>query len=197
LMYWSALAFTRAARHAGLAVVDVERIPSHCGSIRLYATRLGVRQPTDRLGRLLTEEHQRGVDQRWYYADFAQRVDRLRSHQRQVLVDLAAQGVTIDAYGAAAKGTVLLNALRLPAGAVRRVYDNTPFKQGRLIPGVDIPIVPADEMGVDPPGVILILAWNFADAIIDQHPGFLANGGRWLIPNPAPRMVAADGEYPA
>lgn len=194
LFYWSALAFSRAVRVAGLAVVDAERIPSHCGSLRLWLTRQGVRQPTDRLAALLRQERQRGLDRPAFYRDFAERVDQLRARLRQVLCDLASEGNTVDAYGAAAKGTVLLNAVGLPAGLVRRVYDNTPFKQGLLMPGVHVPIVPPEELAVDPPDVVLLLAWNFADAIVAQHPDYLAGGGAWLVPNPHPRLITAEGE---
>lgn len=194
LFYWSALAFTRAVRRAGLAVVDAERIPSHCGSLRLWLTRQGVRQPTDRLGQLLAQERERGMDRPAFYRDFAQRVDQLRGRLRHVVAGMAAEGRTVDAYGAAAKGTVLLNAVGLPAGTVRRVYDNTPFKQGLLMPGVHVPIVAPDELAVDPPDVVLLLAWNFAEAITAQHPGYLAGGGAWLVPNPYPRLITAEGE---
>jgi SAM-dependent methyltransferase len=193
LYYWSALAFTRAVRAAGLAVVDVERLPSHCGSLRLWVMHQGAGQPTERLAELLTTERQRGMDALPFYETFASRVEILRGRLRKVLGELAAGGV-VDAYGAAAKGTVLLNALGLVPGTVRRVYDNTSYKQGLLMPGVGVPIVAPEELAVDPPAVVLLLAWNFADAIMAQHPEYLANGGAWLIPNPYPRLVTANGE---
>ena len=106
-----------------------------------------------------------------------------------MLADEKARGRRIAAYGAAAKGTVLLNHFGIDNSLVDFVVDRSPHKQGRRMPGVGIPIRdPAAllEEGVD---LVLLLAWNFADEILEQQAAFREAGGRFLVPIPDPRVV--------
>ena len=106
-----------------------------------------------------------------------------------MLAGLKAQGHTIAAYGAAAKGTVLLNAFGIGTDTLDFVADRSPYKQGLYMPGVHIPIVPPERLVVDRPDVCLLLAWNFADEILAQQGEYRDLGGRFLIPIPHPRLV--------
>lgn len=193
LYYWSAIAFSRAVRRAGLAVIDAERIPSHCGSIRFTVTKQGVGVASDRLRTLLADERRRGMDQPEFYEAFARGVAGLQEEVRSTLRRLHLSGKRIAAYGAAAKGTILLNALGLGTEVIEYVIDSTPYKQGKYLPGVCIPIVAPDVLATDPPDVVLILAWNFAETIIEKHADYLLAGGTFIVPNPEPYAVTRNG----
>lgn len=187
IFYWSATAFGRACRRAGLAVVDVERLASHGGSLRLYVTHQGNHwHAGPNVTDLYAEEHRRGIHAPEFYADLQHRVDHRIRYARDLLLDMHTQGLRIHGYGAAAKGTMLLHALALPAGVIDRVYDATDDKIGRYMPGSDTLVVHPDELDGYGPDVVLVLAWNWADAIMAQHPGFR---GRWLSPMPMLRDI--------
>jgi nucleoside-diphosphate-sugar epimerase/SAM-dependent methyltransferase len=176
------------ARH-GLQVSDVQRLPIHGGSIRVTATKTGDRSPS--VVEMLEEERRLGIDRIDYYQDFAQQVMIFRTRARRMLGDLKASGARIAAYGAAAKGTIMLNFLDLDARVVECAYDRNPVKQGRVIPGVRIPIRGPEDLERDPPDVLLILPWNFRDEILRQQKGFVDRGGRIIVPIPDLEIVAA------
>lgn len=185
LFYWSATAFARAARIAGLAVVDVERLASHGGSLRLWVTHQANHwHASPSVEETFTEEHRRGIHDFAFYADMQARVARRLDHCRTELTALADAGRRIVGYGAAAKGTMLLHALGLRPGVIDCVLDATPDKIGRYMPGTGIPIRHPDHLDIEPPDVVLVLAWNWADAIMAQHRGYR---GRWLAPLPVLR----------
>lgn len=190
IFYWSLLAFSRACRRAGLSVIDVERIPSHCGSMRVTVTRSGYGWPTDRVGQSLFTERMSGMHRAGYYAELASAIDRQKADCRQAILEYADLGL-VAGFGAAAKGTVLLNGLGLPAGTIAYVVDDTPYKQGRAVPGCGVPIVAASELVERPPAAVVVLAWNYAAEIIAAHPEVADGGGVWIVPNEQPVPVAA------
>jgi len=106
-----------------------------------------------------------------------------------MLGGLRSQGHTVAAYGAAAKGAVLLNAFDLGPDLISFVVDRSPHKQGHLMPGVHIPIVAPDQLLVRKPQECLLLAWNFADEILAQQAEYRRLGGRFIIPIPKPTLV--------
>ncbi len=97
----------------------------------------------------------------------------------------------IGAYGAAAKGVVLANVCELGAELVSFVVDRNPHKQGKLLPGVGIPILPPAALLAEQPDYCLLFAWNLADEIAEQQAAYLAAGGRFIAPVPTPRVLAA------
>ena len=102
---------------------------------------------------------------------------------------LRAQGKRIIAYGASAKGNTLLNTSGITSEDLDYIIDNTPFKQGKLAPGSKIPVVPPERLLEDQPDYALLLAWNFAEEIINRETEFQNRGGRFIIPIPEPRIV--------
>jgi hypothetical protein len=102
---------------------------------------------------------------------------------------LAGEGHTIWAYGAAAKGTVLLNSVGFTTREIAFVCDRNPHKQGRVMPGVHIPIVAAERLAAERPDYCLLLAWNFADEILAQQAEYRRRGGRFIVPLPNVRVV--------
>jgi SAM-dependent methyltransferase len=176
------------ARH-GLHVTDVVRLPIHGGSIRVTATKSG--EPSARVAEMLEEERSLGIDRIDYYQDFASKVMTFRTRARRLLGELKASGTRIAAYGAAAKGTIMVNFLGVNQRVIECAFDRNPVKQGRFIPGVRIPIRGPDELERDPPDVLLVLPWNFRDEILRQQQGFLERGGRIIVPIPDLEIVSA------
>jgi len=181
-------------RH-GLEVADVERLPVHGGSLRIFVVRqdspeASVRDLRTTAGRaMLDDEHRLGVGEPAYYRDFAARVEGLGTALRDLLSGLKQDGRTVAAYGAAAKGTVLLNAFGIGPESIDFVADRSPHKQGRFMPGVRIPIDRAERLAEEMPDACLLLAWNFADEILAQQHEYRDRGGLFIIPVPNPEMV--------
>jgi hypothetical protein len=108
---------------------------------------------------------------------------------RDVLGDLRAQGRRVAGYGAAAKATVLLNALGLGEETIDFVVDRNPHKHDRLVPGTRIPISPVERLVEDQPDDTVLFVWNFADEVLDQQAEYRTRGGRFLVPIPEPRFA--------
>jgi SAM-dependent methyltransferase len=189
LFYYSATSLTRLFAANGLEVAAVERIPIHGGSLRVFAQLPESAVPDPSVAAILEEEAALGIDSATYFRDFASRVDALLADLRELLAELRAQGRRIAGYGAAAKATVLLNALGVGAETIEFVADRNPHKQGRLIPGTGIPIVPAEQLLSERPDDTVLFSWNFADEVLAQQSEYRARGGRFVIPIPSPRVI--------
>ncbi len=186
--YHSCLSVDRLMRHNGLYLNDVELFPGlHGGTNRWY---IGKHEaPTTRLTERLAAERAAGLDSFDFYAGFGERVDKLRAELHTTIADLRARGLTVAAYGAAAKGATMLNAVGLGTDLVSFVVDRNHHKHGLLMPGTHQPILPPEALTERRPDVVVLLAWNFADEIIGQQQEYLATGGRFLHPVPTPRFV--------
>ena len=182
IFYHSLTALSRVFERNGLSVIDIERIAVHGGSLRVFAMRSGAEEPGARVRSLLAEEAAVGLCTPEYYANFAARVEVLGRELRIMLTGLRSQGRTVAAYGAAAKGAVLLNTFGIGPELISFVVDRSPHKQGHLMPGVHIPIVAADQLVARAPDECLLLAWNFADEILAQQAEYRRLGGRFIIP---------------
>ena len=174
------------ARH-GLALVDVERVPIHGGSLRLWVSHAGA-PAKPAVAAILTEERALGMTGPHYYRDFAARVARLRDEITAQLRRLKSQGRRIAGYGAAAKGVVLLNYTNLGPEVIDFVVDRSPHKQGRYLPGVRIPVRTPAALLADRPDHVLLLAWNLEGEIRAQQAEYLRRGGRFIVPIPAVRL---------
>ena len=113
-----------------------------------------------------------------------------------MLERLHGQGKRIAAYGAAAKGTVLLNSSGIGADLIQFVADKSPHKQGKLMPGLGIAIVPPERLLDEMPDVVLLLAWNFRDEIVREQRAYLEAGGRFIVPIPAPVEIGREALEP-
>ena len=171
-----------------LRITTVERTPLHGGSLRLFV-RQENHEADETVAALLAEEKERGVMSLAFYQGFSDRADRIRKALREQIATLLAEDKTIAAYGAAAKGTILLNYCRLDTKQIAFVVDRSPHKQGRLMPGVHVPIVSADKLAERAPEVTLLLAWNFMDEILGQQIAYRNAGGQFLIPIPKVRLL--------
>ena len=187
LCYFSASALVPLFRRHGLHLNRVERLAIHGGSLRLFIE--PVERPDASLLDLLAEERQLGVDRFDYYAGFARRVEQIKTTLGSMLRELKGKGARLAGYGAAAKGTILLNYIGIGADLLDYVVDRNTHKQGRWIPGVRLPIRAPAEILATQPDYILILPWNFKDEIMEQQAEYRRRGGRFIVPIPEPVVL--------
>jgi SAM-dependent methyltransferase len=187
LFYYSLSSFDALLRRNGLRAVDVERIPIHGGTLRIFAAEEGT-PVSDTTTSLLAEEAQLGMTTIDYYRDFVARVDTLCDQLRDFLLGLRRDGKRIAAYGAAAKGATLLNRIGVDATTIDYVADRNVHKQGLYMPGVHIPIVAPEQLLTDLPDYVLLLAWNFADEVMAQQHEYRERGGKFIVPVPEPAI---------
>jgi SAM-dependent methyltransferase len=183
VFYYSLTAVSSLVARHGLRVTDVEQIPIHGGSLRLFIQHAAY-PSSERVQMLLKSEAERGVTTDEYYSGFAKRVEELKTEVTGLIRRLRAEGATVAAYGAAAKGTVLLNHFGLDHDTIDFVVDRSVHKQGLVMPGVGIPILASEELGRRRPDYTLLLAWNFADEILGQQQNYRAAGGTFIVPVP-------------
>jgi len=189
LCYYSLTALDHLMDRHGLVITDVERLPIHGGSIRVFAMKKGFGAKGPAVQQLLAEEARWGVGRLEFYKGFAARVEALKTSLKATLASLKAQGKHIAAYGAAAKGSTLLNAFGIDAATLDFVADRSTYKQGRYMPGVHVPIVPPAELLAKQPDACLLLTWNFADEILAQQQEYRRRGGKFIVPVPEVRTV--------
>jgi SAM-dependent methyltransferase len=190
LFYFSLTALDRLFRRHGLMLEDVERIPLHGGSLRLFAAlRSDFRRPSRAVRDLLAQEQSWGVDSFTTYQDFAGRVERFKESLGRLLRDLKRKGHRLAAYGASAKGSTLLNYFGIGRETLDFVVDRSTVKQGRYMPGVHLPIHAPGKLLEEGPDYVLLLTWNFADEIIQQQQEYGRGGGKFIIPGPEPKIV--------
>ena len=192
--YFSLAAIQRLFAGAGLTLYDVQQVPVHGGTIRVFARRAAVApEPTRALQGLLATEADEGLGELATYQRFATSVERTRSELVSLLADLRLRGHRIAAYGAAAKGNTLLNYCQIGADLLDYAVDKSPLKQGLLTPGAHLKVYPVDKLLQDMPDYLLILAWNFREEIMEQQTEYFRRGGRFIIPVPEPRVLEGAG----
>lgn len=189
LAYFSLLSLLPLCARHDLRITHVERLSVHGGSLRVLAQPAVSARVQPSVAALLAEERAVGLDTPAFYRDFATRVQALVQALRERLATLKAEGMRLAAYGASAKGAVLLNVLDLPTGTLDFVVDRSPHKQGRLMPGVHLPIVAPEALLARQPDAVLLLVWNLRDEVLAQQAEYRRRGGRFLVPIPAPHEV--------
>jgi SAM-dependent methyltransferase len=189
LCYFSFTALSTLFGRHGLEVQDVERVPIHGGSLRLFIGRNGSRAAAEAVAQLLRQENDQGIDRLTFYADFGRRVQSLKASLHDLLVQLKRQRKRLAGYGAAAKGTTLLNYFEIGTEMLDFVVDRSTYKQGRYTPGTHLPIFSPDMLMREKPDFVLLLAWNFASEILEQQGPFRQQGGRFIIPIPELKVV--------
>jgi SAM-dependent methyltransferase len=186
--YFSCTAVDRLVRRHGLFLNDVAFFPDlHGGTLRWHLA--PTERVSERVEEYLYQEERSGMTRFDFYADFADDVARIRSGLLDLLEGLRAGGARIGGYGAAAKGSTLLNYCGIGPDLVEFVADRNVHKQGRLMPGVGIPIVDPAALLDRSPDYVLLLPWNFKDEILHQQQEYLRRGGRFIVPVPKPVIL--------
>lgn len=172
----------------GMEVVDVKQVPVHGGSIRVFVQK-SPKQQSQNVTKLLLMEREAKLDSFRTYMNFAEKVALVREKLVKLLKTLKDEGARITGYGATAKGNTLLNYCKIGTDILDYISDTTPFKQGRYTPGMHIPIFPEEKFHEDSPDYALLLAWNYANEILQKESKYRQNGGKFILPIPEPEVI--------
>ncbi|XLX38855.1 methyltransferase domain-containing protein [Ectopseudomonas mendocina] len=174
----------------GLAVFDVEELPTHGGSLRVFVQRAaGERQVSAAVGELLAREEASGVKTAAYYASLASAAERIKHELLRFLLKAKADGKKVVGYGAAAKGNTLLNYAGVRGDLLAWVADANPHKQGKFLPGSRIPIVEPARIAEEKPDYVLVLPWNLLDEVMVQQAQVCKWGGCFVVVVPTLRVL--------
>jgi len=188
--YLSLLTVQRIFAHHGLEVFDVEELTTHGGSLRVFAQHPGGRQATtDNVAKVLDDEKQAGLNALRGYQNFSDKVAKVRNDLLAFLEAAKADGKTVVAYGAPAKGNTLLNFCGVGPDSIQYTVDRSPYKQDHLLPGVHIPVRAPEQIDVTKPDYVLILPWNLQEEIVQQLSHINSWGGKCAVPIPELRIL--------
>lgn len=189
--YLSLIAVEEIFTFHGLTLFDVEELPTHGGSLRIYARHAENNVPiSDKVIRLREQEMHKGLNQVASYTSFAQQVRSIKQDLLEFLIRTKRQGKSIVAYGAPAKGNTLLNHCGIRKDFLDYTVDLSPHKQGLFLPGTQIPIFHPDKISDTRPDYLLILPWNLKNEIIEQMGYIREWGGQFVLPIPELQVVS-------
>ena len=189
--YFSFLAVERIFRQHGLTIFDVEELPTHGGSLRIYGAHVEdqSKSTSPRVGELKAREISEGYGNIDHYLTFGQKVQSVKRNLLQLLIGLKSEGKKIVGYGAPAKGNTLLNYCGIRTDFLDYTVDRSPHKQNCYLPGSRIPIKHPDQIRADRPDYVLILPWNIKEEIISQMEHIKEWGGRFIVPIPDAHII--------
>jgi SAM-dependent methyltransferase len=189
--YFSLYAAERIFAAHGLTLFDVEELPTHGGSLRIYGRHAEeeTRPVTDRLKALRERELVAGVNTAAYYAGFEEQVRETKRKLLEFLIGVRREGKRVVGYGAPGKGNTLLNYCGIRTDFLEFTVDRSPYKQGKFLPGTHIPIHPPERLREARPDYVLILPWNLQEEIASQLAYLREWGGRCVVPIPTTRLL--------
>ncbi|WP_338129041.1 class I SAM-dependent methyltransferase, partial [Bradyrhizobium brasilense] len=188
--YLSLTAVIRIFEKAGLRVFDVEELPTHGGSLRIYGcNKLDPRETTAAVTAVLAEEQRLGLQDLGFYLAFQQKADKVKNDFLAFLIEQKHAGRSVAAYGAAAKGNTLMNYAGLKRDLISFICDAAASKQNKFMPGSHIPILSPAELETRKPDWVVILPWNIAAEVIQQHGQIKRWGGKFVIAVPELKVL--------
>lgn len=186
----SLLSISKLVQFFDMDVVDVEHLPVHGGSIRVFVRRRNTGDaPSQAVADTLAAEADAQLTEQATWEAFADRIRSIGEELVHMIDDLRAQGLSVAGYGAPAKGNTLLTYFGLGPDRIDFLVDRNPLKQGMLTPNTGIEVLAPAAIASRKPDVLLVLAWNFLDEIVEQQAAFKASGGQLLVPLPEPRLL--------
>ena len=173
----------------GMELIDVLPQKTHGGSMRYVLAHQGAHRVKDAVKQLLAKEKAQGLDRLATFDTFRANVEQSRSKLVALLKDLKAQGKKVAGYAATSKSTTILNYCSIGPDLIEYICDTTPIKQGKLSPGVHIPVVPYETFKTNPPDYAVLLAWNHAEEIMAKEKEYVAAGGKWIVHVPEVKVL--------
>lgn len=189
--YFSFLVAERVFAKHGLTIFDVEEIPTHGGSLRIFAKRASnsALPVGERVSALRRREQVAGLDRADTYRAFAERVKATKRLLLRFLIDAREAGKHVVGYGAPAKGNTLLNYCGVRTDLLEYTVDRSPHKQGHFLPGTHIPVYAPEKIRETRPDYVLILPWNLKNEIVEQMSEVRSWGGKFVVPIPEVRVL--------
>jgi SAM-dependent methyltransferase len=189
--YFSLVAVEQVFARHGLRIYDVEELPTHGGSLRIYVRHEDDRSKpaTERLKELREREIHAGFTRIETYSNFSENIKETKYRLLEFLLSAQRSHESVVAYGAPAKGNTLLNYCGIRSDWIEYTVDRSPHKQGKYLPGTHIPIYSPDRIQETKPAFLLILPWNLSKEIMEQMAHIRAWGGRFVIPIPEVKIV--------
>jgi SAM-dependent methyltransferase len=184
--YFSLVSIQKVFLHHGLVIFDVESLPTHGGSLRIYARHREdeIKTISDSVGRLYSLEVEKGYTRLETYTDFAKRVAETKRKLLKFLIQAKCEGKTIVGYGAPGKGNTLLNYCGIRTDFIDYTVDRNPMKQNTFLPGSRIPVYAPEMIATTRPDYVLILPWNLREEIMAQLAYIREWGGQFVVPIP-------------
>jgi len=189
--YFSLLSTCRIVEAHGLTIFDVDELPTHGGSLRIYVRHQedASKPLSDAVSRMLASERDEGLDRIERYATFRQQVEETKRRLLEFLVAARRAGRSVVGYGAPGKGNTLLNYCGIRTDFLDYTVDRNPYKQGKFTPGTHIPIYAPDRIFETRPDYVLILPWNVKDEVVRQMAAIRSWGGKFVVPIPELRVI--------
>lgn len=189
--YLSFLTIERIFSFHGLVMFDVEELPTHGGSIRVFAAHADdiTKVPTERVARMRAKERDYGLESLATYEQFSAQARETKFKLLEFLINAKREGKRIAAYGAPGKGATLLSYCGVRGDFIDYIVDKSPHKQNLYMPGVRLPIYAPEKLFETKPDYLLILAWNWRDEIIEQTAFIRAWGGKFVVPIPEVQVI--------
>lgn len=176
----------------GMKIFRADETAIHGGSIRVFVTHIDSKYPReDTVDKIIKKERNSNLYNLEGYRNFSKKVEKIRYDLVALLDKLKNENKTVASYGASAKGNTLLNYCKIKSDTIKFIADDTPEKQNRFAPGSHIPIVKSNQITIQKPDYLLLLAWNFADELIKKTEDYKKNGGKYIIPIPDVRVITS------
>ena len=189
LSYLSLRPMSKLFKKYGMEIFDVEHFDIHGGSLIYYISNEGTHEVSLKVGQYTENEIQKRFDDIDTYYDFADKTSQIKAKLLDLLNQLKHDGNTIAAYGAPAKGNTLLNYCNISTDLIDYIVDKSKYKQDLYTPGTHIPVYSPERLLEDMPDYTLLLAWNFADEILEQQKLYREKGGKFIVPIPNIKVV--------